>query len=269
MGVMQVGPYIADRLMPKIVAAYCESHDIDFQSFSDEWVLRLQKGKQIRWIVGYKFDTNRSAAGELAQDKVATYAALKAAGISAIPHYLVRSLPHESIHEAELHEALADQAVVVKPLEGTGGRQVEYYESTHAAVEMIRASGEPAWAVSPHLDLQHEYRLIVLSGKVLLAYNKTNPTYRGKLKLFNLNYGAIAADISDTELLGKLATVAGQVMDATGLQLAAVDIASVPDGSFCVVEVNDGISMEHYARQSDEYKNRAANVYGTIVEALF
>ena len=113
--------------MPKVVAGYARrSQGFDFQAFSDEWVLRLARGETTKWVVGYKFDVNGSAAGELAQDKVATYAAMHAAGIGAVEHYLVRSLPRELIHVEELHQLLNGMPVVAKPLEGTsvGGNVV-------------------------------------------------------------------------------------------------------------------------------------------------
>jgi len=265
---MQKGPYIAERLMPKIVADYAHRSGIDFRAFSDEWVLRLTRGKTIKWIVGYKFDINGSAAGELAQDKVATYSAMHAAGIDAVEHYLVRSLPQELIHVAELHQLLNGMPVVAKPLDGTGGREVALFRSMDEALDMIRSSGEPAWALSPHYDVQAEYRLIMLNGELLLAYEKTQPTDRGELKLFNLGYGAVAVDVTD-ETKQHLLLIAERVMYATALHLAAVDIVRLADGSLKVLEVNDGISMEHYARQSIEDNARAIRVYESIVTAMF
>lgn len=265
---MQSGPYIAARLMPKIVAEYCTREHISFQSFSDEWVLRLSKDDVIKWIVGYKFDINSSAAGELAQDKVATYAALNAASIDAVPHYLVRSSPKEMIHIEGLHQLLNGAPVVAKPLEGTGGREVEWFRTTDDALAMIKTSGEPAWALASHLDLQAEYRFVMLEGELLVAYEKTQPTYRGELKLFNLGYGAIAKDMP-ADTLSELLSIAECVINAMALRLAAVDIVKQADDSFLVLEVNDGISMEHYARQSDINKDRAADVYASIIKAMY
>jgi len=266
---MQNGPYIAERLMPQIVTAYCRQNGIEIQAFSDEWVLRLTKDGVHRWIVGYKFDLNRSAAGELAQDKVAAYSALAAANIDAVPHYLVRSLPHELIHTQDLHEQLYGLSVVAKPLDGTSGRDVMRFASLEQALDMIRMSGEPAWAVSPHHELQAEYRLVMLGDEPQLVYEKTQPTYRDDLKLFNLSYGAVAIDVTDEALKDQLTTIARRVMQATGLTLAAVDIVRLTNGDLWIMEVNDGISMEHYARQSAEHKDRARAVYDAIAGALF
>jgi len=268
-GGMQTGPYIAERLMPKIIAAYCERAGLSFRAFSDEWVLRLAHGDVTRWVVGYKFDLNGSAASEVAQDKVATYAALDAASLAAIPHYLVRSLPHELIHVRELHLELDGVPVIAKPLQGTAGRDVSLFHTVSEALAMIRASGEPAWALSPHYDLQTEYRLIVLDDEVLLAYEKTEATERDGLKLFNLSLGAVPVDIENDGLLAQLTDIARQVMRTLALRLAAVDIVRLSDGALKILEVNDGISMEHYARHSTVNKQRTVEVYEAIVAATF
>jgi len=263
------GPYISQRLVPQTVRDICARRGIACQSFSDDWVLRLQKADEVRWVVGYRFDVNTAAAGQLAQDKVATYMTLAAADIPAVEHYLIRSVPHDPQEFHYEHHGLEGRPVVVKPLDGTGGRAVERYESIGEALTMVHQSEEPAWAVSPYYELQAEYRLIMLNGKLLLALEKTQPTMRGTLKLFNLGYGAVAADITDDALLAQLTDIATKVMRATALKLAAVDIVLLQDGDLRVLEVNDGIKLEHYMLQSDEYKNRAVNVYDAVVQAMF
>jgi glutathione synthase/RimK-type ligase-like ATP-grasp enzyme len=265
---MQNGPYIADRLLPGLVKAYAEQYGIDFQAFSGEWVLRLERDGIIKWIVGYTFDVNSAAAAAVARDKVATYATLQAAGIDTMPHYLVRSLPHELIHVRELHEVLNGLPVVAKPLEGAGGRDVILFKSTDDALAMIRQSGEPAWALSPFRDLSAEYRLIILDGELLFSYEKSQPALREGLKLFNLGLGAKASPIEGATL-AQLLPMAQQVTQATALRLAAVDIVRLADGSLQVMEVNGGVMMEHFLRQSPENKNRAVAVYEAILNAMF
>ncbi|HSX06445.1 MAG TPA: ATP-grasp domain-containing protein [Candidatus Saccharimonadia bacterium] len=266
---MQHGPYIQDRALPNIIRDACRMQGINLQAFSNDWVLRLEKNGQIRWIVGYKFDINLSASGQLAQDKVATYTALNAANIPAIEHYLVRSVPHDPTQWHLDLPKLDGQAVVLKPLDGTGGRAVERFESLAGALQVAQHSGEPAWAISPHYNLQAEYRLVMLDGKLLLSLEKTQPVAHGKLKMFNLGHGAVAADIVDESLVLRLQTMATQVMQTLSLRFAAVDIVCVNTNDLRVLEVNDGITLEHYARQSAEYKKRATKVYETAVAALF
>ena len=266
---MQNGPYIAHRLLPGIIQDICARRGIDYHAFSDDWVLRLQKAERVRWVVGYKFDANLSAAGQLAQDKVATYMALTAEGIPAVEHYLVRSVPHDPNEMHYSLNGLKDGPVVIKPLDGTGGRAVECYESIAEALAAVHKSAEPAWAIAQFYDVDTEYRLVMLGDTVLLAHAKTQPTLRGRLKLFNLGYGAVATDVEDEELMNQLTSMAQKAMRAMSLNVASVDIVHTSDGDLRILEVNDGIALEHYMQQSDEYKNRAATVYDAVVAAMF
>jgi glutathione synthase/RimK-type ligase-like ATP-grasp enzyme len=109
----------------------------------------------------------------------------------------------------------------------------------------------------------------MLDGKVLLSLEKTQPVLRGELKLFNLGHGAVAVDIPSADLLGVLTDMAARVMQATALRLAAVDIVRTATGELRVLEVNDGIKLEHYMQQSQDYKNRAVQVYDAVVVAMF
>ncbi len=266
---MQNTSYVTERLIPQTIQAICARTGIAYQAFSDDWVLRLQKDEVVRWVVGNKFDVNTSAAAEIAQDKVATYMVLAAAGLPAVEHYLVRALPHDPKAFHYDIDGLQAGPVVIKPLDGAGGRGVEQYDSIEEALAMVRGSEEPAWAISPHYDLQTEYRLIMLDGKLLLSLEKTQPTFRGKLKLFNLGYGAVPVDINDDTLLQQLQHMAEAVMRATALRLAAVDIVRTAAGELKVLEVNDGIKLEHYMQCSPEYENRAVNVYDAVVNSMF
>jgi glutathione synthase/RimK-type ligase-like ATP-grasp enzyme len=109
----------------------------------------------------------------------------------------------------------------------------------------------------------------MLDGKPLLVLEKTQPTSRGRLKLFNLGFGAVAVDVTDEEQFVELRAMATEAVRAMSLRLASVDIVRLPDGSLRILEVNDGITLDHYARQSEAYKKRAVSVYDAIVASMF
>ncbi len=268
---MQNGPYVTERLLPQMIHEICNQRRIDYQAFSDDWVLRLQRGGTTHWVVGYTFDINRSGASTLARDKVGTYMALRVAGISAVEHYLVRAVPHDPQEWGYAIEGLPDRdgPVVIKPLDGSAGRGVERCESTAEALEVVRHKGDPAWAICPHYDLTAEYRLVMLGDELLVSFEKTQPAMRGLLKLFNLGHGAVAVDIADAELLTRLKTMATAVMQTMTLGVASVDIVRTADDELRVLEVNSAITLEHYARQSESYEQRAAQAYDAIVQAMF
>ncbi len=265
---MQTGEYIVDRLMPDMIRLACQRQGIDCESMSEDWVLRLTHGEDIRWVLGYKFDLNTAAASALAQDKVAMHVVLKQAGIASVEHALARSVPHQPIERSKL-QAFSGAPLVIKPLDGSGGRGVSLAPTLDDAIRHITDAPEPAWAISPHYDLEQEFRLIMLRGQTLLAYEKTQPVEQHGLKFFNLSKGAIAADIADPDLTEKLEQIACTVCREASLQLAAVDIVRTATGELLVLEVNDGFMMENYARQSNEYKNRATQLYDTIVAKMF
>ncbi len=266
---MQTGEYIRDRLLPEAIRTACKRQAVQLTTYSDEWVLRLQKNGKSVWFFGYKCDGNRAAASHIAQDKVATYEILQAAGVPAVRHLLVRSVANEPVQTEKLSTQFANLAVVIKPLNGTGGRGVDYYTDVHEALEFIQTSSEPAWAISPYLNIVAETRLIVIDSHVVLAYEKLQPQTEHGITFYNLSHGAQAVDIADGEIPEHSRDLALQACQELGLHMAAVDIVQTNAGEQMVLEVNDGFSMEYYARQSAEHKKRAIKLYDIIVENLF
>ncbi|TAK37122.1 MAG: hypothetical protein EPO30_11115 [Lysobacteraceae bacterium] len=129
----------------------------------------------------------------------------------------------------------------------------------------VESSTIQAWAAAPYVNIVSETRVILLDGECLLAYKKEAVDANG-LKMFNLGLGARAIDIVPDDELLQLARVAQSVL---GLRLCAVDIVERADGVSQVLEVNDGIMVENYARQSDANKQRALGIYAQIVDRLF
>lgn len=266
---MTAGEFTLDRFLPKAVKAACDKRAINYESFSDEWVLKLQKDNKLAWVCGYKFDCNGSAASAVANDKVAASLALSALKIPVVPHILARSVPQQTVNESLLSSAfLANQALVIKPLTGSGGKGVELANSVAEAVYKIKASNEPAWAVSPYINIAQEFRFIILNGNILLSYEKQNPVKREGLTFFNLGLGATPRLIGANNY-EELSTLACQAVSSLNLSLAAVDICVDLSGKSKVMEVNDGIMAENFARHSKEYEEHAYELYDKIIESLF
>jgi glutathione synthase/RimK-type ligase-like ATP-grasp enzyme len=266
---MKTGQYILDRYLPDFIRESADRQSITCSSMSDDWVLRLERGPDIRWILGYQFDINNAAASALAQDKVATHLHLRESGIPSVEHLLVRSVPHEMLMKDILKNRFSNNEFVIKPLDGTGGRGVMKVASVDQAIHVIDTSGETAWAASPYYEISNEYRLILLNDEILMTYEKTQPVELHGMRFYNLGLGAQAVDITDHELLRELYMITRSVCASASLRLAAVDIVRTVDGELLVLEINDGIMMENYARQNVVYKKRAASVYDRIVTAMF
>lgn len=258
---MQSGQFITERLMPKMIRAICEERSILFTSFSDDWLLHLEKDGKAARVLGYKFSVNDSVAGNIAQDKVASYELLKHYGVPSIPHYLIRT----KASEADWKNLPWRDGMVVKPLSGTSGHGVAKVSSAYEAEEWMEKWGIEAWAASPYIDIEREVRLVLLDDELLLAYEK-QPVEIDGLKFFNLGKSAIAVDYqpADSEI-----ELAKKAKKALGLRLCAADIVELADNSWQVLEANDGIMMENYARQSPENKEVAKQVYASIISSLF
>jgi glutathione synthase/RimK-type ligase-like ATP-grasp enzyme len=266
---MQTGEYKKNRLLPEAVRVACEHLGVEFTTYSSDWILKLSKAGKTVWIAGYKSDVNGAAASYLAQDKVGTYEVLRAAGIPAVPHVLVRPVPSEPTAIAALQHKFTDTQVVVKPLNGTGGRGVRRYKHLEDALQFIDTAIEPAWAVCPYLDIRLETRLVVLNGEVVLVYEKHQPHLEHGVKFYNLSHGAHAVTIPNPDVSQELCRLAVTACEQMNLKLAAVDIVTLANGEQLVLEVNDGFSVEYYARQSAEDRERALKLYETIVAGLF
>lgn len=257
---MQDGEFIVDRWMVSMLRDICQARGITFAAYSDDWLLELRVGDTVRRVLGYRFSLNDSVAASIAQDKVATYQVLAKAGIPAVTHVLVRT----KVSHADRKVMAGWKKIVIKPLTGTSGHGVQLFTNVDEAAEHIEQSTILAWAAAPFVDIKREVRVIMLDGKPLITYEKQPVTIRG-LKMFNLGLGATPNDIEPSEEFVELARNAQKEL---GLRLSTVDIVEDADGNVRVMEVNDSIMMEHYARYSPENKQRAASVYGAVVDAM-
>lgn len=258
---VMLGEYIADRWIVRMLRSLAEQRGIAFSSWSDDWLIQLQKESDIHRVIGYRFDLNNSVAAEIAQDKVATYTVLASENISAVPHVLVRT----KVSSAGKQALDGWQHIVIKPLDGTSGHGVKLFHGVTAAVQAIESSPIQAWAAAPYVAIRREMRVVMLDQAPLLVYEK-QPVEVNGLNMFNLGLGATPVNIDSDDQLTDLAK---KVQRALGLRLCSIDIIEDENGELQVLEVNDAIMMEHYARFSAENKKRAETVYGTIVDTMF
>jgi len=260
------GEYITNRLFPDFVHEACQKLGIKHESFSEDWVHRLGKVGSHKWVIGYSFDINPTAASGLARDKVATSQALDSAEVPTVMHYLARSRASKNVLAANLTAIPDNQPVVIKPLQGASGHGVRRFDTKADAVEYLQHQPHTDWAMSPWHDVISETRITLLDDDVICAYQKLEPTTHDGLVFYNLGMGARAEVITPPSTLE---TLARQARTTSGLRLCAVDVIQLRSGEQLILEVNEGIMMEHFARQSDEYRAKAEKVYLKIVKQMF
>lgn len=252
---------MTDRMLPDMIRQICHDHDITYQSFSDDWAMRLEKNHDAKWIIGYTFDINTAASAYVANDKVACYQVLSDAKLPAIEHYLVRSRTANRfiVPQKELAR------VVAKPLAASSGIGVMPFDSVTEARAYVMNQPTGDWALSPRYDIARELRYFVLDSDILLAYEKTQPSDNHGLPMFNLSRGAIATVIEPSTVLSRMACNATR---AIGLRACAVDIAQLHDGSYTIVEINQGFGLGRFAHQSQEHHAITYVLYEKIIDAM-
>ena len=244
-----------DRVLPEIAT----NLGVGYRSFSKDWVHHFTKDDRQAEVFGYKFSINNAAASATADDKVATAALLEDASVPCIPHVLVYN------HKGQIDRyASVEGEVVAKPLRGMSGAGVLRFASQAQAEQHMLETTRFAWTIAPYRTITREIRSIVLDNEILLTYEKRQSQVEdGKVTMFNLKHGAQPTDITAD---GKVRDITLQAMKALNLRVAAVDVVEV-DGDYEVLEINSGITMEHYMRMSDQHYERGKNVYTKIIAA--
>lgn len=136
------GEFVTDRWMVGIVRKLCEQRSIAFRSWSEDWVIELEKDGLRQHVIGYRFGLNNAASSNISQDKAATYSLLSHHKVPAVPHILVRS------KGADLDKDTLSNwgQVVIKPLEEASGHGVALHTDPVTALEAIASSPIAAWA---------------------------------------------------------------------------------------------------------------------------
>lgn len=177
-----------ERMLVRAVREIAEESGIKLDTFSQDWILRLKKNNRIRHIFGYNFDLNGASSHLITQDKCAASELLKHNGIPAVEHrlFLRPNLAGYVASEGNWREMLSyfqqnNSNIVCKSNVGTGGHEV-YRARTFLELELSvhkLFSSNRAIALSPFINIESEYRLLMLGQTCELAYEKVRPKILG------------------------------------------------------------------------------------------
>ena len=265
-------PYDRDARAPFVtqIDHACRDLGVGLRWLSDSWIAVLEKGTRRGHIVGYTFGLNDSAAVELAVDKSATAAILSAYRIPVVDHKIFTFGDLTSTDAAAQIAAGYPLPVVVKPARESDGLDVQRAETIDHLCSVVRdlRTRHAAIAVSPLIVEPDEYRVVILDGRVLLAFRKVvQATRQGAPPEWRHNavFGSQAQLLPDTApILPSLTTLARRTLSVLGLRVGAVDIFDRA-GDLRVLEVNDAFSLNGFSLQSDEHFALAENVFGAII----
>jgi len=254
----------------------CEEENIQFELYSQDYIVRLTKGDVTRHVLWSNWDTNNAASDRIACDKSACYTVLTQAGVPAIPHEILLH-PYRrqgwTGEKGTWQQALDffndhNQKVVLKPNQGTNGRGVHLCETVQAletaAHSIFEAS--PDIAISPFYEIVTEYRVFYVKGDCPLVYGKTPGEDNWR---HNLSQGATAFEVSDTKKLAKLKELASRAAKAIGINFATIDMAETPDGELAVMEINSGVQARQLLEQLPYLRPIVKNIYAAAVRGMF
>jgi hypothetical protein len=263
------GKWIAPRPFVSLINEAASQAGASVRWVSEEWVARLEKQSEVRYIHGSSFPLNNASAAHIAEDKVSTFTVLADAGVAAVPHYLVR-IPSsgDTAGAADRALSLVHPPLVVKPTSEAGGLHVYRVESVmdaHALIDRL-AIRFPALAVCPFETILTEHRVIMLDDEPQLFFRK-ELNDEGEWR-HNLKHGARPVIEESKEARSELTAIARRAMRAIGGRFMAVDVIRTP-AALMVLEINSGIMLDHFASQSRLHRTYAVDIYRVAIDRCF
>jgi D-alanine-D-alanine ligase-like ATP-grasp enzyme len=180
-----------ERVLVSLIKEIAAEQNLKLSSFSQDWILRLEKGGAARHVFGYNFEINSATAQLLAGDKGAVSDLCQHLNI---PHVEHRIFLHPKISGYVSRAgnwpamlAYADKIgypLVVKPNVGTGGEDVTRVDNAAELEQTVLQLFDVHRAIcmSPYLEFEQEYRAVMLDGACELLYAKRRPHVVGNGK---------------------------------------------------------------------------------------
>jgi glutathione synthase/RimK-type ligase-like ATP-grasp enzyme len=260
----------SERIFVASIKKYCAARDIAVDVRSDGWLIVMQRGPRRHFAFGYDVGLNSAIAHRIANDKAATAEVLQLSGIACVPHHLFLSpalrKPGSPTSEREQMRGMLKkypQGIVLKPNEGTSGRSIFLVRDEagleHAVKEIF--SAYLGLAISPHVEIEDEIRVILLDDAALAVYSKE----RGNDWRHNLEFGARPLLLEQGEARDASVAIAIGAARAIGIRFASIDVVCV-GGSWQVLEINSGVMMEALSRF---YPDLVYAIYDAALDKLF
>src|SRR5262245_22295322 len=181
-------PSNQERYLVRLMREIASEQSLKITTFSQDWVIRLEKGPVIRYIHGYNFELNSATTQLLANDKSAVSDLMQFKHIPHVEHklFLHPRLAGYVSSEGSWDELLASARhqqfnLVCKPNNGTGGEGVFRVRSQVELQKIVQQLFESYRAIclSPFYNIDEEYRLIFLAGSCDLVYAKKRAAISG------------------------------------------------------------------------------------------
>lgn len=290
------------RYMEDFVREICNEENITLETFCDSYCIKLSKNNNVTFIFDNIFENNSSAVYKILKDKSAVFELLSKHNIPSAEHYYYYS--PSSINETTLKSIQnllkKHKMLVIKPNEGTNGTNVLIVKNINEFINLSNQifKNSKSLTVSPFYDIKHEYRVVMLNGKIKLIFDKIRPfvigngkdtietltknTYKNQIKIdkdiklnyipklnekitlswrHNLSFGAIPKIVTNAETIQKITDIALKSYNLLHFKFASVDIIETADEKYQVLEINGSVCMGKFASFSKENYNLAKDIY--------
>lgn len=302
-----------------IIDEICKEKNIEQKMLSFDWIRELKKDNKIHHIIRYQFDLNSANAYHIANDKYATYTVLKENNIPMIEHVMLfspntRSAYYDENYIQKVKQMLieTDNKLIIKANDSCQGRDVYCVNNEKSAkkvIEKMFKENKDSISLCPYVDIDFEYRVVVLDGEVLYLYKKRKPFVVGNgkntirelidekyskdieftfVKTLNFDYipfeneeiiiswkhnlsgGAEPVVVDENEEnIDKIKNIAINAAKAIGIKFATVDIACTTQKELTVVEINGSVCMNKFAELIPDGYNIAKNIYSKAIDKMF
>ena len=173
-----------ERILPGLIRELAADRGIKVTGFSQDWILRLESDGLARHIFGYNFEINSATAQLIAGDKAAVSDLMAHLGAPHVPHRLFLH-PRLSGYVSSQGNwpamlAYAEEVgypLVCKPNTGTGGEGVSLVANPAELEQTVMSLFQlhRSICLSPYLDIEQEYRAVMLDETCELLYTKRRP----------------------------------------------------------------------------------------------
>jgi glutathione synthase/RimK-type ligase-like ATP-grasp enzyme len=172
------------RSLESIITNIATKMGLTIDFMCDNWVISLRKNKTTKYIFGYNFGLNSSTSKMICDDKYACSEILSKNNVSCIPYvfFNTRYSNRDSLI-IDLFNFLDkySSGVVCKNNTGTGGEYAYLCKTKKSLLLALDkfANRNLNFITNPFLNIENEFRVIILDGKVLLTYKKILNTIIG------------------------------------------------------------------------------------------
>jgi len=299
------GTYMNNFEIIDIIEKYCKNNSIILTKLSADYILKLTKGDNIRYIFNYRFDVNSAATLLICNDKAATSAVLDSFNISNVHHELFLTPENDASTFEKMNDFFYKyKKIVCKVNDGAGGKDVYFIDNIRELeiATNIIFKKDKFISLCPYFDIKNEYRVIILNDTVKLIYQKERPYIIGdgkssisKLidkenfnlenisltrvlkknekyyltKKHNLKYGGVPKVLDSTSpLFNKISILAKKAARAINGKFICVDIIDTNEG-LKVLEINASVKTKKFMNSSFENYKIIEKIYNDVLDLMF